>query len=189
MKNTGNTHFCRIYETPRLQIRILDDSATDMVLSFLNKGADIFNSYESEKPSDFYTRSFQKKVLRFELDLALQKKGVRFYIFEKSNPTQIIGTFSISAIRPAPFQSGMIGYKLLPEFWHQGYATEALEKITSIAAPVLDIRRYEAYVLPDNIASCRLLSRVGFELEGTARSNIEINGIRRDHLQYSYIIS
>lgn len=180
--------FRRAYETSRLYLKILDESNADIVLAFLNKGASVFEEFESAKPSDYYTHYTQKKILRMELDLANQKKGVRFYIFRKENPREIIGTISVSSIRPAPFESAMIGYKFHSDYWHHGYATEALRKVMEIVGPVLSIRRLEAFVLPDNSASCRLLTRVGFHLEGTALSSLEVKGVRRDHLQYSYII-
>ena len=181
-------HFQKVYETSRLQLKILDESAANMVLTFLNQGADVFDEYESDKPSDFYTKDTQKRLLRLETDMVHQKRGVRFYVFRKENPLRIIGTISVSAVRPHPFDSAMVGYKFHPLYWGNGYATEALEKVTRIVGPVLGVRRLEAFVLPENTASCRLLSRVGFELEGTARSSLDVKGERRDHLQYSYII-
>lgn len=181
--------FQKVYETQRLQLKILDESAANMVLTFLNQGADIFDEYESDKPSDFYTKDTQKRLLRLETDMVHQKRGVRFYVFRKENPLRIIGTISVSAVRPHPFDSAMVGYKFHPLYWGNGYATEALEKVTQIVGPVLGIHRLEAFVLPENIASCKLLERVGFELEGTAHSALEVKGERRDHLQYGYVIN
>lgn len=183
-----DNQFAKVYETPRLQLKILDETSTTMVLAFLNQGADVFDEYESDKPSDFYTMDTQKRILRMELDMVRQKKGVRFYVFRKENPLRIIGTISISAVRPYPFDSALVGYKFHPLYWGNGYATEALEKVVRIAGPILGLHRIEAFVLPDNAASCNLLERVGFVKEGIARSSLDVKGQRKDHLLYSYII-
>lgn len=183
-----DNQFQKTYETSRLQLRILDESDALMVLTFLNQGADVFDEYESNKPSDFYTKDTQRRLLRLESDMVLQKRGVRFYVFRKENPHRIIGTISVSAIRPHPFDSGMVGYKFHPLYWGNGYATEALEKVTQIVGPILGLRRLEAFVLPENNASCKLLERVGFKLEGTAHSALDVKGYRKDHLQYGFVI-
>ena len=182
-----DNRFRSSYRTDRLILKILDERSVDAVLEFLNKGAPEFDRYESAKPADFYTHSTQRKILRAEYDMALQKNGVRFWIYEKDRPNDIIGTVSFSFYKTAPFNSIMVGYKLLPEYWHKGYGTESVKAAIQIVCPVMGIQRVEAFVLPENRPSQTLLSRVGFVLEGTAYECVEVQGIRRDHLQYSYI--
>ena len=183
------SRFRRIYYTDRLILKILEDSYVDEVLSFLNKGAHIFDTYESKKPSDFYTHSMQKKLLRAEFLMANQKNGVRFWIYHKDNPHEIIGTISYSFYKTAPFNSIMVGYKLLPEFWNCGYGTEAVKASIHIVSSVMKVNRIEAFVLPENKASQALLNHIGFRLEGTAYACLEVQGVRRDHLQFSLSMS
>ncbi|MBO4213805.1 MAG: GNAT family N-acetyltransferase [Lachnospiraceae bacterium] len=182
-----NTKFHQQYESERLILKILDERYANEVLEFLNEGASAFDEFESEKPSDFYTTSYQQRVLKMEYNLALNKSAVRFYVFKKEDPYRIIGTVSFSFVRQAPFHSAMIGYKFLPSEWHKGYALESLSATLYIVRPILELMRVEAFVLPENRASQKLLSRAGFSLEGTANKVLEVNGIRRDHLQYSYL--
>jgi ribosomal-protein-alanine N-acetyltransferase len=181
--------FRKFYTTDRLYLKILDENSAPEVLAFLNKGASTFDTYESKKPADFYTSTTQRKLLHAEYHMASQKSGVRFWICRKEVPDEIIGTISFSFYKTAPFQTIMVGYKLLPEYWHKGYAMEALRAAIEIVPSVMRVARIEAYVLPDNRASQTLLSRVGFRLEGTAYQCLEVQGIRRDHLLYSYIVS
>ena len=182
-----DSSFRRSYETERLIIKILDESYVDDVLSFINTGASCFDQYESEKSADFYTRATQKQILRLEYNMAMQKTGVRFYVFLKDNPRTIIGTISYSFYKSTPFKSIMLGYKFLPDYWHMGYASESIAFCNDLIRSVIGIKRIEAYVLSDNVPSQTLLSRLGFRLEGTAYGVLEVNGIRRDHLQYSLI--
>ena len=182
-----DNRFRSSYRTDRLILKILDERSVDAVLEFLNKGAPEFDRYERSKPADFYTHSTQRKILHAEYDMALQKNGVRFWVSLKDRPEKLIGTVSFSFYKTAPFHSIMVGYKLLPEYWHKGYGTESVKAAIEIVCPLMGIQRVEAYVLPENRPSQTLLSRVGFVLEGMAYECVEVQGIRRDHLQYSYI--
>ncbi len=187
MRIYQDDRFKRFYDTERLRISILDAYRVRDVLAFLNAGSKVFDQYESEKSPDYYTTVTQRKLLDVEYKMAQQKSGVRFWISLKDDPSTLIGTVSFSFLKVAPFSSVMVGYKFLPEYWHQGYAQESIAECIQIVRPVLNVSRVEAYVLPDNKASQTLLSRLGFRLEGTAYSVLEVCGTRRDHLQYSYV--
>lgn len=55
-----------------------------------------------------------------------------------------------------------IGYGLLPEYWGQGYATEAVTAASAWAAAQPGVTRVEAETEPDNAASQRVLEKAGF---------------------------
>lgn len=175
------------YETDRLLLCILNESYSMQVLTFLSRNRAYFDNYELAKTDSFYTEDFQKKLLFEEFSMALKKTRLRFYFFRKESPQRIIGTVSFNSLRQS-FQSCQIGYKLDPLYQHQGYATEALLTAVDIAAAELNLHRITAYVLPENQPSIRLLDRLGFTPEGTARDYAMINGAWRDHLQYARIL-
>ena len=62
-----------------------------------------------------------------------------------------------------------IGYVLGRHAWHQGFATEALRGVVQHAFTAWGIRRIEAEVHPDNLASSAVLRRLGFVHEGHLR--------------------
>lgn len=62
-----------------------------------------------------------------------------------------------------------IGYVLARDYWRCGYASEALHAVLSTLFLTSGIRRVEAEVNPDNIASGALLLAQGFSLEGLRR--------------------
>ena len=60
-----------------------------------------------------------------------------------------------------------ISYQLLPQWWGKGYGTEAIQAVITHALTVLGLPRVIAETQIANVASCRLLERVGMHLEGT----------------------
>jgi len=64
----------------------------------------------------------------------------------------------------------VIGYNLLPEYWNHGYATEITKHLVKYSFEFLGIERIEALALQINTASCRVLEKSGFLLEGILRN-------------------
>ena len=60
-----------------------------------------------------------------------------------------------------------ISYQLIPEWWQKGYGTEATKAVVTYGLTVLDLPRVIAETQIDNVASCRLLKRIGMHLERT----------------------
>ncbi len=63
----------------------------------------------------------------------------------------------------------------------KGYTTEALQLVVDFAFRELKLHRIEAGAMLDNLASIRVLEKVGFKKEGIAKENIRINGKWTDH--------
>jgi RimJ/RimL family protein N-acetyltransferase len=62
-----------------------------------------------------------------------------------------------------------LGYRFFPEFWGHGLATEAGEASIDFARSTLGLKRLVAMVHPDNIASARVLTKLGFTIERSLR--------------------
>ena len=73
-----------------------------------------------------------------------------------------------------------LGYVLARAHWGQGLMREALQAVCGQLFGTLGVRRIEAEVNPANVASCRLLTRVGFTLEGTLRQRWVGKGVAYD---------
>lgn len=58
-----------------------------------------------------------------------------------------------------------ISYQLLPEWWGQGYAQEAVQAIVTYGLADLKLPRVIAETQTANMTSCRLLERVGMRFE------------------------
>ena len=68
---------------------------------------------------------------------------------------------------PVKNHSVEIGYGILPEHEHHGYATEALQAMTQWAFGQKDVVFVEAETAPENQASQHLLAKCGFVPDGT----------------------
>lgn len=62
-----------------------------------------------------------------------------------------------------------IGYAILPQFWAQGFATEAARAVMAYGREVLKLKRIMAIVSPDNEGSIKVLEKIGLEFEGIMR--------------------
>ncbi len=60
-----------------------------------------------------------------------------------------------------------LGFAFLPEFRRQGYAFEAATAILDYGRIKLGISRIVAILTPDNVASRKLLCKLGFEFENS----------------------
>lgn len=63
-------------------------------------------------------------------------------------------------------RSSEVGYVLAQSAWGKGFATEAMQALMEYAFLVLDRHRLEALIYADNQASRKLVTRLGFRLEG-----------------------
>lgn len=176
-----------IYDTPRLQLKILNEQYANRVLEFLQINKAFFEPYEAPKKPVYYTLSYQRENLKAELHAFLSKKYIRFYVFRKDLPDQIIGTISFSNLLPFPYSTATLGYKFAPAHQHKGYASEAVAAACCSLFHDAHFHRIEAFVLPSNLPSCHVLERVGFHLEGLCRDAINVNGKYRDHYKYALI--
>lgn len=80
-----------------------------------------------------------------------------------------------------------LGYCLAKAYWGKGIATETAQAIVRFAFETLKLERLVAVVVPENIASWRLLENIGFKYEKKAHYygwDVEYYGIRRDQFQY-----
>ncbi|GAB4105828.1 hypothetical protein GCM10028790_48470 [Micromonospora taraxaci] len=81
-----------------------------------------------------------------------------------------------------------VGYALLPDWRGRGYATRAVRLLAAWAFGAAGIARLAAGTVPDNIASHRVLERVGFHSEGLQRGRLPgLAGTRLDDLTFALL--
>jgi ribosomal-protein-alanine N-acetyltransferase len=94
-------------------------------------------------------------------------KGCAWVIAERSS-----GAF-IGAVRFNYFywesRVGGIGYEAHPDYWGRGLTTEALRAVFTYGHRAFALNQIEAWTLPGNDASDRVLEKAGFRFEGIFR--------------------
>jgi RimJ/RimL family protein N-acetyltransferase len=83
--------------------------------------------------------------------------------------------------------SSEVGYWLGEPFWGRGIATEALSAVTQYAIATHGLTRLFAVPFASNTASCRVLEKAGYVLEGRLRQSAIKDGVVVDQLQYAFL--
>lgn len=100
---------------------------------------------------------------------------------------KVVGSIGIFRQGNIHSQTAELGYYIAEEYWGKGIMTEAVKQICEYVFGDSDIIRIYAEPFAYNIASCRVLEKVGFQYEGTLRSNAVKNGKVIDMKMYSLI--
>lgn len=118
----------------------------------------------------------QKERPRTKFQLAVTLKPDR----------QLIGSCGIR-LAFANAHEGDIGYELSPRHWGRGYATEAARAIVRFGFTELKLHRICSWCIADNVASARVLARLGMRLEGRLRDKEYFKGRWWDTLLYAIL--
>jgi ribosomal-protein-alanine N-acetyltransferase len=78
------------------------------------------------------------------------------------------------------WRCGEIGYELHPDYWGKGLMTEAVRAVVACGHEVFRLNRIDAWTLPGNAASDRVLEKSGFRHEGTLRQKAWFKGAFHD---------
>ena len=100
---------------------------------------------------------------------------------------KVVGSIGIFRQGNIHSQTAELGYYIAEEYWGKGIMTEAVKQICEYVFAKSDIIRIYAEPFAYNIASCRVLEKVGFQYEGTLRSNAVKNGRVIDMEMYSLL--
>jgi RimJ/RimL family protein N-acetyltransferase len=80
-----------------------------------------------------------------------------------------------------------IGYEIAPAHWGHGYATEAARAIMQFGFAELKVHRIGAWCIAENVASARVLEKIGVKLEGRLRDKEYFKGRWWDTLLYGML--
>ena len=105
----------------------------------------------------------ERRAKRFE-----SGRGIRWEIAYKQDNI-LIGSCGYTWNKQA--HSAEIGYELASAFWRQGIMTEALHAILQFGFEEMGLRLVVASVMLDNIASKKLLEKLGFQSQGVLKQH------------------
>lgn len=80
-----------------------------------------------------------------------------------------------------------LGIMLAPEFWGEGYGTEASRLLTTYALEERRMHRMVAKAIDENVGSCRIWEKLGFRQEGRLKESMYHQGRYMDVLVFAVL--
>jgi RimJ/RimL family protein N-acetyltransferase len=99
---------------------------------------------------------------------------------------RLIGRCGLGITDPE-LNEGMLWYTMHPSYWGQGYATEAARGLLDFGFRELRLHRIWADCDPANVASSRVLEKLGMRREGHLHENAWVKGAWVDSLIYAIL--
>ncbi len=152
-----------VCETPRLRLRHVEPDDARFILTLVNEPSWLRfigdRGVRSEDDARRYIADGPRRMY--------EQHGFGLYLVERRSDLQPMGLCGL--LRRDTLPEVDIGFALAPGFRGQGYAYEAASATLAYARDVQRLVRIVAIVKPDNVASGRLLLRLGLRRQGTIR--------------------
>jgi ribosomal-protein-alanine N-acetyltransferase len=173
----------------RLLLRMGEPDDIPAILQYYRINKAYLEPFEPQRPDNFYTVEFWEAALQARKKDFHTGNSIRLFIFDQTKPAAVIGTINLNNIIRGAFHAANLGYGLAAQKQGQGFMTEAGHRLITYAFKDLNLHRIMASYMPHNQRSANVLKRLGFEIEGTAREYLFINGKWQDHVMTSLINS
>ncbi len=109
------------------------------------------------------------------------------YSWAISVDDKVIGSVGVFRKDNIHCYTAEIGYYISEEYWGKGIMTQVIKDVCKYIFENTDIVRIFAEPFSYNVASCRVLEKAGFQLEGILRNNAIKNNNLLDMKMYSII--
>ena len=164
----------KTFETERLILKPTLEEDAAFILELLNTPKWI--KYVGER--NVKTVEDGKNYILEKMKPQLLKLGFGNYTLIRKTDNAKMGTCGL--YDRDGFEGVDIGFAFLPEYEKQGYAYEAASKLKEVAFNELGIEVISGFTTKDNLASQKLLEKLDFQLEGTAK----FSGEEEELLEY-----
>ncbi|MEH2073601.1 MAG: GNAT family N-acetyltransferase [Nostoc sp.] len=171
-----------ILETHRLLMRDFVEADWQAVFAYQSDPLYLRYSYwmhRTEKDVCEFIQMFigeQKEQPRTKFQLAV--------VLKEEN--RLIGNCGIR-VNDSELREANIGYELNTQFWGQGYATEAARAILKFGFEELVMHRIWSWCVAENVASVRVLEKIGMRREGHLLEKELIKGRWCDNFLYAIL--
>jgi [ribosomal protein S5]-alanine N-acetyltransferase len=157
----------QVLQTERLRLRHLESADAPFIVELLNEPS--WLKYIGDKAVRT-VRDAQRYIEDGPVAM-YARLGFGLYLVELNGRAESLGMCGL--IKRDTLPDVDIGFAFLSRFWGNGYAYESAAAVVSYAKRHLGIDRIVAITTPINVASSKLLLKLGFALE---RSNFRIGG-------------
>jgi len=94
-----------------------------------------------------------------------RQNGFGLWMFRRSSDGAFVGRAGVRRVHVGGADEVEIAYALKSEMWGCGFATEIARKLVSIGLTDLGLRTLVAFTLPENLASIRVMEKVGLRFD------------------------
>jgi ribosomal-protein-alanine N-acetyltransferase len=115
------------------------------------------------------------------------ERQVSFFVC-LAETSALVGVINLNEIVRGLFRSAYLGYYAFEPLSGAGYMSEGLALVLDRAFGALRLHRVEANVQPGNRRSRRLVSELGFRLEGFSPRYLKIGGRWCDHERWAILV-
>jgi len=149
-----------ILSTERLDICAFEETDAPFVLQLLNSAGWI--QYIGDR--NVHTIAAAVKYIRERFLQSYQTNGYGLYTMRLKSTGFTIGTCGL--IKRPSLEHTDIGFAVLPEYMGKGYTSEAAAAVLHYGFKKLHLPTIVAITTPDNIASQRVLEKIGLRRDG-----------------------
>lgn len=171
-------------ETERLLLRKFKETDANDYAEFMSDKHTWQFQPDNNKTKNDYINEFPKVLAEYR---KRTKIGMQRYAISIKNAQKVIGYVGVAVNWPNSL--GRLSWALNSEFWHKGYATEAVSAIIDYMFSAYNLHRIEINVWQGNVASQNLALRLGFKQEGVDREARLKNGEYLDSINFGLLRS
>ncbi|MEA5602613.1 GNAT family N-acetyltransferase [Nostoc sp. UHCC 0252] len=150
-----------ILETRRLLMREFVEADCETVLAYQSDPLYLRYNYWTHRTENdvfefvqmFISEQKEQPRTKFQLAVVLKEEN------------RLIGNCGIRVNDPE-MREANIGYELNTQYWGQGYATEAAQAILKFGFEELGMHRIWSWCVAENVASVKVLEKIGMRREG-----------------------
>jgi RimJ/RimL family protein N-acetyltransferase len=152
-----------VVETSRLVLRSWTLSDEDRFAFYtLNNDPQVMHFFPFRRTRE-EADALLEKVLKMNTDQGYGWAAVRL-----KHTNEVIGFSGVAPVNyfnAAFLPADEIGWRIVPQHWRKGYATEAAAALLEHSFETLNLKRVVSFAVPENIASVNVMKRIGMKAE------------------------
>lgn len=165
----------------RIGIRLVRPRDAQRLETLLLEHRSWLEEWEATYPG-FRRASIQKfhlkPVIRSLLAAYRSRTGVPFVILYDD---EVVGQVSVSGVLGGSVLSAQVGYWISEDYAGRGITPLAVALAVDYCLQQIRLHRIEICIRPENLASLRVVEKLGFRYEGVRKNYIHINNEWCDH--------
>ena len=173
-------------KTENLIISLLNPEDFKLLVKYESENRIHLSQWEPTRSVEYFSLEETQKRVEINIENFQLGSSISLVGFNKEQ-SKIICLCTFSNIVHGVFQACNLGYSISEKNQGKGLMFEMLQASIGYVFSELNLHRIMANYVPSNIRSEKLLTGLGFEREGIAKSYLKIAGLWQDHVLTSKI--